>query len=393
MGKPSKEKCQSEVGYLLDELISWREESSRQFSNIINLHISNINKGINDLDEEVSDLQTKLSMTTKEKDDLHENVAKLSSENRQLKAVIHNLQPLPKYEQVNFPADQTQINQEGHDINLESYHQEQLAENVVIDSIEEEEYENPTDTKRNFIIENTNADDIEIKQEALNLNEEEFYGDDISEHGQEGFVSESEKKLTCFPQTVHSKDHICPVCSLVFSTRGSLRIHFRNRHPKLKLSDKLQRENRETWAKSDNLKMQESKISKGLKFVEKRNNRKQGKRVKCEQCPYETVVKNQMKQHIKAVHQNIRDHICKECGYAASEKRNLKRHTYTVHERGDKNFKCNQCSFSAYQKQDLNRHIKRVHDEIRDHKCEYCEYYVTEKWILKKHMKSIHKIG
>ena len=52
----SKIYCQSEVKYLLQQLSSWREESNRQFSNIIDSQTSNINKGINDLADEVGDL-------------------------------------------------------------------------------------------------------------------------------------------------------------------------------------------------------------------------------------------------------------------------------------------------------------------------------------------------
>ena len=75
MGKQSKEECQSEVKYLLEKLSSWKEETNKQLSNIINSHTSNINKSVNDLADEVCNLQTKLSIITKERDDLLGNVA------------------------------------------------------------------------------------------------------------------------------------------------------------------------------------------------------------------------------------------------------------------------------------------------------------------------------
>ena len=70
----SKRCCQREVRDLLQQLSSWREESNRQFSNIIDSHTSSINKGINDLSEEVCDLRTKLSVITQERNNLLQNV-------------------------------------------------------------------------------------------------------------------------------------------------------------------------------------------------------------------------------------------------------------------------------------------------------------------------------
>ena len=38
-----------------------------------------------------------------------------------------------------------------------------------------------------------------------------------------------------------------------------------------------------------------------------------------------------MKQHIKVVHEKIRNHKCGECKFAASGKRGLRRHLERVH--------------------------------------------------------------
>ena len=99
VGKSKRYWCHTEVRDLLEKLRSWREESNRQLSNIIDSHTNSISKGINDLAEEICDLQSKLSVTTQEKNNLLENVDKLSSENRQLKAVIRIVQPLQGLEE------------------------------------------------------------------------------------------------------------------------------------------------------------------------------------------------------------------------------------------------------------------------------------------------------
>ena len=63
--KNSKNKP-TEVRNLLKKLSRWREESQREFSNIINSLSSTINEGFNDLTKEVGDIQEKLSASMKE---------------------------------------------------------------------------------------------------------------------------------------------------------------------------------------------------------------------------------------------------------------------------------------------------------------------------------------
>ena len=76
---------------LHSELITWKEEAQRQFSNIIDsnsniidIHSSNIYKTINELLADVGDLQAQLSVVTEERNDLLETVKNLSGEIEQL---------------------------------------------------------------------------------------------------------------------------------------------------------------------------------------------------------------------------------------------------------------------------------------------------------------------
>ena len=62
----SGKKCQSEVRAVFEKLTSWRDDSHRQFSDIIKSHSSSISEGINDLVEEVSELKAELSVIRKE---------------------------------------------------------------------------------------------------------------------------------------------------------------------------------------------------------------------------------------------------------------------------------------------------------------------------------------
>ena len=71
---------QSEIGHLFEKLSVWREESHREFSNIITSHSRSINKGINDLVEEVTELKVELSIITSERNDLLETLQNLSND-------------------------------------------------------------------------------------------------------------------------------------------------------------------------------------------------------------------------------------------------------------------------------------------------------------------------
>ena len=80
--------CHDEVRALFRKLRSWQKESQGEFAKIMNSQSQNINKGINDLVEEVSDLRTQLSTMTKERGDLLGIIDNLTDENNQLRAEL-----------------------------------------------------------------------------------------------------------------------------------------------------------------------------------------------------------------------------------------------------------------------------------------------------------------
>ena len=360
MGR-SKEECQSEVRDLLEKLSSWREQSNRQFSNIIDSHTSSINKGINDLSEEVCDLRTKLSVITQERNNLLQNVKKLSGENKKLKDVIHIVQPLPN------PEVESQNNQEGLSASHENVDQELDQEHL-------DNSENADSTEGNL----NDSTFIEIKHEGVD--EEVTDERDIDCHQEWSMMS------------LPLGDHICSKCNEVFSTRRSLRIHITNVHSKLDLSEVMRGQTKEQRDQGNRSK------SEALVIKENKTSRLQVKsgahdKQKCELCSSQVV---NLKRHIKAVHDNIRDHICKDCGHAFSDKGNftkhLSKHEKSVHKIRDKKIKrkqqkCDHCSSEVV---DLKRHIKSVHDNIRDHICNRCGHAFSDKGNFAKHLKK-HK--
>ena len=135
--------------------------------------------------------------------------------------------------------------------------------------------------------------------------------------------------------------------------------------------------------------MKEIKRPKGPKL---HNNSKPQKKHKCSHCPYEAAQKSNLKRHVREVHETIRNYTCKKCGYAATERGKLMQHEQAVH--NIQFFKCEKCPYaSAATLQRLQNHIKTVHERIRDHVCQECGYATSEKGHLREHMKGIHKMG
>ena len=79
---------QNEVHDLFEKLVSWRDESHKHISGIIDSHNNTLKKGIDNLVKEVSNLQDDLSVIRKEKNVLLETVENLNGEIRHLSAKI-----------------------------------------------------------------------------------------------------------------------------------------------------------------------------------------------------------------------------------------------------------------------------------------------------------------
>ena len=106
--KKSSMDTQTELRDLFEKLSSWRKESQREFSNIMNFHGIRINKGINDLVKEVGTLQNKLSAITKERNDLLV-VVNFSGENGQQNVKSPNPQFLSESEEINDQITQVKV--------------------------------------------------------------------------------------------------------------------------------------------------------------------------------------------------------------------------------------------------------------------------------------------
>ena len=53
-------------------------------------------------------------------------------------------------------------------------------------------------------------------------------------------------------------------------------------------------------------------------------------------------------------------------------------------------YKCEQCDYSCSTNGHLKQHIKMVHDKIKDIDCEQCDYKCSTNGDLNKHIKQVH---
>ena len=418
------EDISNELREMFQPFESWRDESQRQFSNIIESHKNKINKRINDLVEEVCDLQAKLSATTKEKNDLIETVNNLSGGIRQLSATLPTVQPLPASNQ-----DQEFQGNDSSEVALsksleltEARGESGGLEECVEDAVERQD--NYPLEERSYLNDEANHEQTESmefcssRQNSLQM--------DLN--------SSQEETLAHQKNGYHSDKHMCPECNFEFSTAENFRIHFNNLHSNLEVSEANSEDIRESSQQIDNTKTSEvvalkdrilptgsNNIKKHIKgvheklrkyvcqeckyaFYQKSNLTNHllsvhnfGDKLKCQECPYETPLKYNLKLHIRRVHEKIKDHFCGECreqcDYTASQKSKLTHHMVSAHKSGDRQFRCDQCPYTSTIQQIVNKHIKVVHDKIREYACTECNYATSKMSYLTRHLFHVHNIG
>lgn len=109
---------------------------------------------------------------------------------------------------------------------------------------------------------------------------------------------------------------------------------------------------------------------------------------RCEQCEDKFFTKkSELERHIKAVHDNIKDHHCEDCGASFYTNGELQSHIKAVHLK-IKDHHCQQCKASFSTNTKLQEHIKGVHDKIKDHHCGECEYSCSTAGHLRRHIKT-----
>ena len=378
--------CQREAKDLFEKLTSFREESNRQISSIINSHSSNINNGIGDLVEEVGSLRDELDVLRKERTVLLETVDNLNGEIRHLN---DKLQLLPILED--------ELN---HDV--------PEAKNLEVEISEATERDNETPRISKYEDQERNTEFVAVSDGAIQEKNKRTLSNVESENhstinGTTYADAESVAKITKDGEETDNNFSnlsldtlVCPECQFVFSTNENLTIHMENVHPMSELFVNPDI-NEESIDQPKSESVANHAIKNANKFMSKcTEGRKRGKH-QCEKCSFETSYRTSLARHIKTVHdkiRKIRNHvICEECGYAASDKRTFNAHRTTVHKMGDFKFQCGQCPYKSNHRGNLMKHIQDVHDKIRNHVCDECGYSASRKSNLKQHKDNVHQMG
>ena len=112
-------------------------------------------------------------------------------------------------------------------------------------------------------------------------------------------------------------------------------------------------------------------------------------RYRCDKCDYKCSTNTLLKQHIKQVHDKIKNFECSRCDYKCSDNSNLQKHIKQVHDK-IKDVECPKCDYKCSTNSTLLEHIKQVHDKIKDIECSLCAYKCSKNSILKTHIKQVH---
>jgi len=112
-------------------------------------------------------------------------------------------------------------------------------------------------------------------------------------------------------------------------------------------------------------------------------------RFKCEKCDSKFNTNGNLKDHVKSVHNKIKDFECDLCNHKCSSNSNLKRHIKHVHDK-IKDFECDLCNHKCSSYGNLQLHIKMVHLKIKDFECDKCDSKFSINSNLKRHIKMVH---
>jgi uncharacterized C2H2 Zn-finger protein len=112
-------------------------------------------------------------------------------------------------------------------------------------------------------------------------------------------------------------------------------------------------------------------------------------RYQCKLCPIAVTSESILKEHIKVVHDKIRDYECDVCHAKFGQKHNMIEHKRNVHEK-IKDFKCKECGAMFGRVRGLREHIMLMHDKLKRFECGICGDRFGKSQYLKDHTKIIH---
>ncbi len=109
----------------------------------------------------------------------------------------------------------------------------------------------------------------------------------------------------------------------------------------------------------------------------------------CPQCKRVFSSKANMQNHVRAVHDGVRDYECPECGKAFTRPSHMLRHIRGVHQDA-RDFACDRCTSAFAEMDTLREHVRTVHDGERRFVCSICSKAFGRACHLARHKRSVH---
>ena len=399
--------CQSQVTKLIDKLFSWRDESHRQMSEILDYHRKGIDESFNNMFEEFSHLQGQVSTLREERgkllmsvDNLNQDIQKLSAKvlnthAEQNSVVLGSSSPTVREEPLEMLKVHKKVknkeNSRGKGDMMDRCSEPQkkvypkdikneVSQSIPIDKMDLETGHKNSEANNEQKIDTQSASELKkawTNNQLVDPTSINTITENIEECIEEGYgLYHFAEQMSETQQNNSSEIGV----SNVETNHGTQE---ENMDPTLKVLSRS--------------KLQDS--DKGTEHKKSHNKKAglgKGTEAKCEQCQFKTVWKTALNRHIRTVHNKIRNHKCGLCGFSFAQKSTLQHHVEAVHKKLRKHV-CEECGYSATQKSNIRTHMKRAHSfgskqsEQMLH-CGYCEYFTRGEKNFRRHMASIHKI-
>ena len=118
---------------------------------------------------------------------------------------------------------------------------------------------------------------------------------------------------------------------------------------------------------------------------------KSEKPFKCDKCDFAHAYKHGLSSHIKSVHADQSSlKLCHICNFKTASNQNLKIHIEAKHEK-IRNFSCPHCDLKFYAKASMAGHIRAYHSDEKRYKCEPCGLAFSLATKLNVHLRVVHE--
>ena len=150
-------------------------------------------------------------------------------------------------------------------------------------------------------------------------------------------------------------------------------------------------------------------VNMKMEYSEQSPKMKQSDYVDCGICG-KSMTHKYLSEHIKTVHEGIKEHKCNFCGKFYSQKSSLNLHVKTFHKdmaqektENKGQVECNFCGKFYSNKSSLNLHVKSFHKDMvteqtenkeqieKQTNCDFCGKSFKRSFDLKKHVRAVHE--